>query len=94
MKKQVDQLILERAASLAALKKHPAWPDYERALREIEEKLKARLVKVLIANQAPTLDDVYYTRGALYMLKKLRDVVEKAEDTILKESLRQSKEKA
>jgi hypothetical protein len=93
VEKQIDQLVVERAANITALKKHAAWPDYEQAIREIEEKLKTRLVKQLIAGSEPSLDDVYYTRGALYMLKKFRDVVENAEDTV-ERSLRQSKEKA
>lgn len=92
MKKEIDQAFIERAAQLASLKKHPAWPEYIAALDGVAEATEKLLLTHMVHGDNPSLEKVYYTRGAVYMLRSFKSVVERAEDTI-ERSLREADNK-
>lgn len=92
MKKGIDQAFIERSAKLAALKKHPAWPEYIAALDGVAEATEKLLLTHMVHGEHPSLEKVYYTRGAVYMLRSFKAVVERAEDTI-ERSLREANDK-
>lgn len=82
---------VDRAASIARLKDHPAWPDLVAEVEETVDRYAAALAKTMLATGKP-FENFEYKRGVLAGLREFARYPESATAAVKKDLARQTKE--
>jgi hypothetical protein len=76
------QRLLRQAGALAALTKHPSWPEIEVAVDVKEEKFRARLLAMAFSPLPVNQREIDYMNGYIHGMRWFLEVPENAESRL------------